>query len=27
MEALLPQVEHIVATVRRSLDRWPPSDE
>ena len=26
MEALLPQVEDIVATVRRSLDRWPASD-
>jgi acetoin:2,6-dichlorophenolindophenol oxidoreductase subunit beta len=27
MEALLPQVEDIVATVRRSLERWPASDE
>ena len=27
MEALLPQVEHIVTTVRGSLDRWPASDE
>ena len=26
MEALLPQVEDIVTTVRRSLDRWPASD-
>ena len=27
MEALLPQVEHIVAAVRGSLERWPPSNE
>ena len=27
MEALLPQVETIVEAVRRSVERWPASDD
>jgi pyruvate dehydrogenase E1 component beta subunit len=27
MEALLPQVEHVVQTVRGSISRWPSSEE
>ena len=27
MEALLPQVETIVGAVKRSIERWPPSED